>query len=275
MCCGKGSFVRKLVVVGILLLVGTYVYRHTEVGSYVRAFFSQITNQAHEQIPNSVKLEALEQDIAQLEEDIKAKFSPKAELMTQIDRLDEEITATETALNTRKKAMSTVLTDLDSQTEFVTYHNQQMTRPKALEALQRDMEACKHLETKLSFQQDELAAKQRELQAKEEEVQNLVQQWQEFRVQLAELRAKEQQLRVQEDVNNSPTEQNPLIERIQRKIQQSQDHQKKREYKQNLDNRFFPNENVNSSNNQPEVNLEDIRNYVNPNHKISTTTSKE
>jgi regulator of replication initiation timing len=257
MCCAKSSFVRRLLIVGVLLAVGTYVYRNTETGTYVRAVFSQMFAGVGDNMPTKTEIAALEQQISDFEQNVRGKVGPISALKVKVEKLEEQVTASETILAERNKAFLTAMNQAEGDSTFVGVAEAN-TRAKTL------YQDCLNLEQNLDHKRKELAHEKGTLEVKVQEFDYLNGKLQEFRAVLAEFREREAQLDYTETTTDPNSPERKLVEQIQKKRQLIQDSQKQREYAMELNAKINPTvpAAAPAATTSP-VSLEEMRTYAN------------
>src|SRR5215510_8524409 len=89
---GKGcSAMKKLVVVGLLVLGGLFVLKKTNLCSYATTLWSNGRAALKKQIPRQFEIDRVRNEIERLDADVRALLTPIAEKQALIQRLERDI----------------------------------------------------------------------------------------------------------------------------------------------------------------------------------------
>jgi chromosome segregation ATPase len=273
---GVNTMLRKILIAGAVLLVaviGFRALRHCHLGSYVFSQWDQICQEARNQIPTDVELNRLQYEISQMDQDIKSKARPLAELSFEIKQLKQDVGETVQDLERGKKVLQTMTAELDKGApdgHFV-INNREFDETQLKQRIGDTFNTCKLLETKLSNQKQTLNLKQSQYNAIQEQANKLATQRRQFQLQLENLRAEQEKLKI-EQINSRPTEDNSRVNTIKKGIQELQ----KRIATQRKENDLlkqhpFADLEENNAPAAPDVNLQDVRTYLNGNANQNRT----
>ena len=114
-CSLMGCSLIKKAVVGSALAAGAlYLAFGTSAPSYVRTAFHKVRHGAKSAVPVQFDIDRAREEIAALEPAIKDGIAQVAEARVEIKKLEREIAATRTNLETEKTAMERIRTSLDT-----------------------------------------------------------------------------------------------------------------------------------------------------------------
>jgi chromosome segregation ATPase len=187
---------KKLLVIGLIVLGGLWVVRKTNLVSYAGTVWAAVRTEAKAQVPTKFELDRIRHEIARMDGDIRGMVSPIAEHMATISKLRRDIQRTEVTLADQKTALLAMTAALDKGEEHVSYKGQQVPAERIRQQLQRDFSSFKLLETQLDTQRKLLTAKEKTLDGARDQLNKLIAKKRDFEVRLAQLEAEEQLLAV-------------------------------------------------------------------------------
>lgn len=195
---------RKLVFLLALLAAGLVVYKKTTLGSYAGTVWTQVQQEARDQVPTRFEIERVRHEVANLETDVSQMIRPIAEYMAAIAGLKKDIAATESSVSEQRVTLLTMTRDLDGSPAFVEYAGTKYTAERVRAKLQRDFDSFKRLEVHLASQKKLLEAKETSLKATQDQLAKVLAKKREYEVRLAQLEADEETLAVAR-IGSSPT----------------------------------------------------------------------
>lgn len=265
---------KKLLVVSAILLAGLVAAKAFHVGSYGRTLCKGFHQQAKDMVPTQFELERIRGEIARMENDIDALIKPLATQMVDIEALRQEVKGLQVRLEEKKKTLLTMSSTLQSGEKAFEVHGFKYDGERAQTKLQRDFDTFKRLEQTISTKEKLLDAKERQFQASMEQTEKLMSKKNEYAVRLANLEAEEERLQV-ERIGSVPTVKSNHASEIEgslRDLERRLAIEKKTNELRNgpfhVDNHGTPVEN------QPQTNLQEIRNYLEGNTSERAQTVK-
>jgi peptidoglycan hydrolase CwlO-like protein len=254
---------KKVLILGAVVLAGLFVAKKTHLCSYVSTVWNEVRQEARAQIPTRFELDRMRNEIGRMDNDIRDMVGPIAEHMADVSKLKKDIEKTRTGLTQQKAALQTLLSGVQKGEEFVVYGDTKLTPKRAQQQVESDFRNCKNLETHLATQEKLLTNKERALEATRDHLNKMIAQKREFELQLAELETAQEVLDAQ-TTGTSPivdsgraTEIRATLERIQRLQEVARN-------KLALLNGGLTPEPVAPGNQNNTVNLDEVRNYLNP-----------
>jgi len=186
---------KKILVAAVVLLVGAWAVKKTQVCSYATAVFKSGAEQIRSQIPRELELSRIKSEIGQMDRDYQKLLRVIAERMASNKKLTAEVAAAEAS---RKELAENllILTDAIEAKETpiaykgVNYSNTTTAVGKAA----RELTLLKQLDKTLASKKKVLEADQRNLDALKDTLDKLVSQKREFEVRIAELEATEAEI---------------------------------------------------------------------------------
>jgi chromosome segregation ATPase len=171
---------KKLLVIGAIVLAGLFVLRKTHVCSYAGTMWSHVKSEAN----------------ARMDDDIRGAVGPIAEHMAAVSRLKRDIEKDRTSLTEQKTRLLRMTEDLKNNREFVTTSGERFPPARVRQKLDRDFASYKRLEAHLGTQEKLLEAKERALESTREQLNKLHAKKQEFQVRLAQMETEYEALKV-------------------------------------------------------------------------------
>jgi len=189
--------VKKLLILGAVVLAGLFIARKTHFCSYASTFWTQVRQEAKSQIPNRFELQRIRDEVNRMDGDIKGMVGPIAEHMASIDKLKRDIDQTRTKLQTHKTSLQTMVADLDKGGETFVYQRQTFSADEVRKQDDREVSTCKLLEATLAQQQKLLAAKEQVLRTTRDQLNTLIAQKCDFEIRVAELETRLEEYELQ------------------------------------------------------------------------------
>lgn len=187
---------KKLLVLGLVVLAGLWVVRKTSVLSYAGTFWSHVRHEAKAQVPTQFELDRIRHEIAQMDGDIRGMVSPIAEHMAAVSRLRRDIQTTRNNLADQKERLLSMTGLLEKGGDRVSWRGESVPTERLRQQMQRDFSNYKLLQAQLATQEKLLVAKDRALEGTREQLNKLIAKKRDYEVRLARLEAEEQILTV-------------------------------------------------------------------------------
>jgi peptidoglycan hydrolase CwlO-like protein len=188
----KGSLMKKVLALGLVVLAGLVVARKTHLASYARTLWSQVRQEAKAQVPVKFELDRIRNEIDAMDDDIRGMVSPIAEHMAGVAELKHDIEQGQSRLARQKASLLTMTQCLQRPGDRVAYKGEQVSAVSLRRQMQRDFSLYKQMEAQVATQEKLLAARQRALDAAREQLNKLIAKKDEFTIQLAQLEAEQQ-----------------------------------------------------------------------------------
>jgi chromosome segregation ATPase len=188
----RGSTMKKLIVIGLIVLVGLWAIRKTHLASYAGTLWNQVRQEAKAQVPVKFELDRIRHEIAAMDSDIRGMVSPIAEHMATIAELRRDIEETRQRLAQQKASLLVLTTCLEKGGDPVLYQGAKVQARRLRDKMQRDFANYKLTETGLATKEKLLAAREKALDAAREQLNKLIAKKRDFEVQVANLEAEQQ-----------------------------------------------------------------------------------
>jgi septal ring factor EnvC (AmiA/AmiB activator) len=186
---------KKIIVAAVVLLVGFWVVKKTQVCSYASAIFSNGAESVRKQIPRDLELSRVKNEIAHMDRDYQKLLRVIAERMANIKRLNEEVAAAEVNRKDLAEKLTALTTAIEDGETPISYKDSKYaTLAKAQARASRELTLLKQLDKTLASKKKMLEAEQRNLDALKDQLDKLVTQKREFEVRVAQLEASEAEL---------------------------------------------------------------------------------
>jgi chromosome segregation ATPase len=187
---------KKLAIVAVIGVAGLWVAKKTHVGSYACTVVSSAKDHIRGQIPRSLELARVQNEIQQLDRDYQGLLGPIAEKMAAIKKLDREITTARANQQEQRGDLLALTKAIENCETPVSYQGSLFNADQAKVKLAREFAAYKRLETHLASKEKLLDAETKNLAAVRDQLDKLVTQKREFEIRLAQLEAEEETLNV-------------------------------------------------------------------------------
>jgi len=185
---------KKCVVIVLAVVALAFVYKKTNVGSYVGTVLVQAKKEAQDQVPTRLEIERVRYEIANLDNDVGNMIRPIAEHMTGIAKLKKDIETAQAGLEKERAVLVKMTDDLACNPTQIEYGGKMYSPEYIRGKLQRDFATFKQLEAKLESQRKLLELKQSSLQSAHEQLAKVQDKKREYEIRLAQLEADEEQL---------------------------------------------------------------------------------
>lgn len=172
------------------------VAKKTNLTSYASALWTNITNEAENQIPTKFELERIRNEIASLDGDISGMIRPIAETKAVIEKMSKDIDKDQKTLDEQKASLLVIVKQLESNPKYVTVGLKQVDTNKVKVQLERDTEMLRKTELRLTTQRKVLEAKHQSLASTQEQLTKVVSKKREYEVRLSQLEADEETLKI-------------------------------------------------------------------------------
>jgi len=247
----------------VLLLVGLFVMKKTNLCSYAGTWWSQVREETKRQVPTKFEIDRVRHELAGMDGDISKMLRPIAEHMASINRLKKDIKCTRENLGNQKGSILTMTRDLDGQPTSVNYAGEEYSAERIRRKLQRDFASYKRCEGHLKSQEKLLDAKERSLSAAREQLAKLVSKKHEYEIRLAQLEADEETLQIARIGSKLPIEDSNRATEIEAALSEIEHRHEVQRSEAELLNGPFANDFIPVHQRTPEsgANLEEIRNY--------------
>jgi peptidoglycan hydrolase CwlO-like protein len=180
---------KKIFMGAVLAAVGLFVLNVAGLSSYSGTVFSKVRTSLKKQVPLEFEIERLHNQVNQLMPDMKLQFSSLAEEMVAVDNLREDIADTRSNLQRQKDNMNTMLKDLESGAQTISYGGKAYPASRVRTLVSRDLASYKRCAAELKSKEQLLEAKEKSLDASREKLASMRSQKDELEVQLAQIEA--------------------------------------------------------------------------------------
>jgi chromosome segregation ATPase len=195
---------RKLILLGLVIVVGLVVLKKTEAGRLVRVWWHGNQAELAAAIPVETRIEQLKLTIADTEKQVRALTNKQSKLEVAHDLVKEEVEAVKTAQGKRAAEMKTLIAALDGEGEKVAFDGKTVEAAdlqKRLDRATRDYTSGKAL---LKAKEELLAARRQIVDASEEQRVQVRQKVEDLRVVVAKLEARLASVRAEQAEGTTP-----------------------------------------------------------------------
>ncbi len=203
---------RKLIVVGLAVVVGLFVLKKTELGSLLRVWWGDCKSHLEASVSPETRIKQLRQEIHRVEDRLKQAARQQTRLEVSYDNLRKEVEALRSTQSQRQKDMRVMLDALEAATGFVTTDGKQVDAADVQSRLDQTTRAYQNAKETLRAREEILAARKQVVDASDERIQQTRQRQQELIVVVEKLEAQLELLRLKQAENRSPVDGNDLAE---------------------------------------------------------------
>jgi hypothetical protein len=187
---------KKLVLIGLVILGGMFVLKKTKFGSYVTTIWENGRASVQKNIPRQLELDRVRHEVGKIDADIQARLNPIAERKATIKRLQREIKTASENLKEQTAALRELTRAVEAGQTQVSYKGEDFTLEEAKVRLATDFAFCKRCDARLKTQQKVLAAHTENLRLLTKQLDRLVEQKKEFELRLLERETAEEHLKL-------------------------------------------------------------------------------
>jgi len=231
---------KKFLIAGVAVALGLLVVKKTDVGSHLRAWWKDGKHFVQNSIPIDSEIDRLKVEIERLDSVYRNQFDPVAQEMISVENLRKEIAEIEKRLDTEKANIQTMKSDLESQTEFITYGDTKYPRARVERDLARRFKAFQTCETGLKAKKDLLDAKEEKLSQAKNRLEQMKNAKAEMQADLAHLEADYEGVKAAQVKSDFHIDDSGELTRLKASMANLQDRIKKEKNKLDLAGQFLP-----------------------------------
>jgi peptidoglycan hydrolase CwlO-like protein len=187
---------RKLVI-GLLIVLGAaFLFKKTNVCSYVRTAWAKFKHSTKDQVPLEFEIERVRNEIAKLDDDVRDQLGPIAEEMASVKGLERRINNARDNLKGQKTSLVALSKSLQSGTKLISYRDEQYEPDEARAQLALDFANYKREKEDLKSQERILKSKRQALRAVRQQLSTMRTLKRDLEVKLAHLEAELKSVRL-------------------------------------------------------------------------------
>jgi hypothetical protein len=255
---------KKIIVAAVVLLVGAWVVKKTQVCSYATAVFKSGAEQVRSRIPRELELSRVKNEISQMDRDYQKLLRVIAERMASTKKLTAEVAVAEANRKEMADSLLALSDAIEAKETPIAYKGvNYSTTTKAEGKAARELTLLKQLDKSLASKKKVLDAEQRNLDALKDQLDKLVTQKREFEVRVAQLEANQAEIDALATKSPLQTDEGRVAE-IKKILDEIQHGQEIDIYQRELEGQYGS-KIEGSTAGVPQtqsVNVQDIRNYV-------------
>jgi chromosome segregation ATPase len=212
---------KKLLVIGLLVVGGLWVCKNTNLRSYISTLCSRGQNALKNQIPRDLEIERLRNEITNLDKRVHDLLGPIAEKQVRIRHLEAEL---KNARDNQKKLHKDVLslTDkVEAGAEPITFKDGDYSLADAKARLAADFNLWKMTESTLKSREQILVSLKRSVELSRKQLNTIAEQKRNFEARLARIEATQEYLNLRAVASPTPGGQGPVddIERSMKDLE--------------------------------------------------------
>jgi chromosome segregation ATPase len=253
---------KKILVIGVLILGGLWVCKKTNLCSYASTLWAKGQRAVKGQVPRQFELDRIRNEIEKLDGDVRAMLGPIAEKQATVNRLKSEV---ETARAEHKK-MRERLIALTQQVETgnaeICYEgNSKCTLNEAKAKLALDFALFKTADASLKSREQLLKAQEQNIAFAHKQLSKIVEQKRNFEVRLAQLEATEEHLNLQQVTSPLHFDESRVAD-IKNTLDAIQHSQQADVIRRQLEERYGARPHTGTQPEIPTVNMQEIRTFL-------------
>jgi chromosome segregation ATPase len=203
---------KKLILLGMVVVVGLIVLKKTELGSLVRVWVHDGKASLESSISPETRIKQLRNEIARVESRLKKAAVEQTRLEVSYDNLRKEVEALKVTQGQREKDMRAMLNALDADTKLVTFDGKSVDAGDLQTRLDQTTRSYKIDRETLKAREEVLAARKQVVEASDERIQSIRQRQQELVVIVEKVEAQLALLRLKQTANQCAVTGNELGE---------------------------------------------------------------
>jgi hypothetical protein len=180
---------KKLLIAAVIVVGAFFVFRKTNLASYVSTAWCKVKNGAKNQVPLEFEVDRVRNEIANLDGDVRSHLGPIAEEMATIKTLKNRIQVKRESLRNEKINLLAMARELEDGKKFITYGDEEFSADEIRAKLDREFAAYRRAEAELKSEEKLLAAKEKALRTVREQLANMKTLKRDLEIRLAQLEA--------------------------------------------------------------------------------------
>jgi hypothetical protein len=252
---------KKILVIGVLVLGGLWVCKKTNLCSYASTLWAKGQRAVKGQVPRQFELDRIRNEIEKLDNHVRAMLGPIAEKQAALKRLERDVKNARANRDRMREDLLSLTKKVEAGTETITWDDQDYTLEQGKVRLAREFVTFKALDTSLKTREQLLAAQRESLRLAHEQLRRIAEQKGHFEARLAQLDATEEYLALQAVSSPLRIDEGPVadIKNTLDSIEQSQEVEKE---KRVLESQFGSRPNTAAQPCCPAVNTQEIRSFL-------------
>jgi chromosome segregation ATPase len=252
---------KKLLVIGLLVVGGLWVCKKTNLCSYASTLWAKGTRAVKGQVPRQFELDRIRNEIDKLDADVRALLGPIAEKQAANKRLERDIDVAKANREKMRAELLSLTRQVDAGTQEIRLDDGNYTLDEARARLAHDFTRFKTLDASLKSREALLAAQKQNVRLAHQQLAKIAEQKRLFEVRLAQLEANEEFLSLQQIATPLRVDQGRVadIKNTLDAVEQSQDVEKE---KRVLEGQYNTPRNGTPRSGAPTVNTQEIRDFL-------------
>jgi hypothetical protein len=184
---------KKILVIGLLVVGGLWVCKRTHLCSYASTLWNKGRQAVKSEIPRQFELDRIQHEIDKLDNDIRTMLGPIAEKQAALNRLERELKDVRVTHND----LRTSLLELTQKVEAggqVSWNGEDLSPSEARARLTRTFARFKAVDKNLKIREKVLTSQRRAIQLAKEQLSKISEQKSLFQARLEQLKANEEHL---------------------------------------------------------------------------------
>ncbi len=256
---------KKLLLVGVLIVGALWVCKRTNVCSYASTLWAKGQRAMKNQVPRQFELDRIRHEIDKLDADVQAMVGPVAEKQAAMKRLQREITTARENHQRMRQELLALTEKVESGARNIRrddFGEECCTPEQAKAKLARAFALFKAADTNLKTREKLLAAQQKSINLALEQLRKIAEQKGLFEARLAQLQATEEHLGLQQVTSPLRVDEGRVAD-IKNTLDSIEQAQETEQEARILHGQFGPKTQGASSSCCPAVNTQEIRTFLN------------
>ena len=252
---------KKLLVVGVLILGGLWVCKRTHLCSYASTLWTKGQQAVKNQVPRQFELDRIRHELDKIDNDLSAMLGPLAERKVELKHLQAEVERGAVKHTTMRADLLALTQKVEAGTQQISWNGEELTLPEAKGRLAEEFAFFKTFDANLKSRKELLAAQRQNVRRAEAQVSKMRDQKRRWKSRLDELQANEEYLSLQKVVTPLTTDstRSADIENTLNTVAHSQETEKVR---RNLEQQYLGSGNHAAPGCCPSVNPQEIRTFL-------------
>jgi chromosome segregation ATPase len=258
---------KKLLVIGLLVVGGLWVCRNTNLRSYISTLWCRGQNALKNQVPRDLEIERLRNEIAQLDTRVRDLIGPIADKQVRIQELDGQVKTARANQATLKQSILALSKEVDKGGTFINWENEEYTIADARRRLESDLGRFEDLNSAIKHREQALTSLRQSVGLVTQQLKTLKEQKLTFEARLTLIEATHESLVTREGHTGRGGDQNP-VGHIDRSLKDLERQLKVEMRKLELEQQFLNQQSSAPSPSRPTLTTDQIRTRLG----VTTTT---
>jgi hypothetical protein len=252
---------KKILVVGVLILGGLWVCKKTNLCSYASTLWAKGQRAVKGQVPRQFELDRIRNEVEKLDNDVRAMLGPIAEKQAGVNRLERQLKTARVEHKRMRESLIALTQKVDDGKGDVCCDGSECTPDETRTKLAHDFILFKAADASLKSREQLLTAQKQNIALAHKQLGKIIEQKRHFEVRLAQLEATEEHLSLQQVTSPLRMDQNRVAD-IKNTLDSIQQSQEVDVIRRELEQQFDTQPNRAPRTTTPTVNTQEIRTFL-------------